>query len=210
MFYHSIAVNCKPGKRFQALDQLKAFAEMMTTETNTRCRVAISVTGGPIYQAFVVAAADSLAQLYGDYQAMATTEAFRDWFEGTADMIEWPSSNGFSWRVYKPEETTVDPNAPFLGIFFVDLIPGQAEAGRMHLRKLAEHSQTAYGIPAIVFGAEDGSAYRHAIAVPYQSLEQYDEIIAATNTDEVYGQWVQDALSLMKMETLETAVYHYI
>lgn len=211
MIVDVITVQLKPGKRVAGLEQLQKLGQMFSDKYNTFSRVLISVSGGPIYDASLVTVHDGLAQKVARGQELVADEAFQSWFAEASVCIEWPTSSSETYNTHRVPNFPDDWDRTNYTLFVsVDLIPGKWDAGQAHMSKLADLLERKYGLPTSVSTSLNGVRYRHYWAVSYPSLERYEEVDKALESDEEYRQWAAEAVDLMKLETAEMSIGQYL
>ena len=207
MIYSIVWLQIKPGNLDKGMAHLQKLTQLALSDFGLKSRVLTSLTSGPVYQVGFVTAYESMSAAVKHGDDLVGSKNFQEWFAASGELFAWSSAQR---QIFRGQSAGDSYNSDFIHTVAIHITPGQLQAAREMLAKLAAHYESTYGRPADVLNLEGGLHYRHYITVGYDSVEQYEEVLAAVATDKVYGQWTVDMMGMFDNTTIEVNLGRYL
>jgi len=100
MYYGTVTVTVKPGKRFAAIEHLKKLAKLSSEKYGVPTEVLGNGTGR-IYRCHFVSKYQNMAQLEETNKKLLADPAFNQWFNETEGLIEWQDARNDLFEVFE-------------------------------------------------------------------------------------------------------------
>lgn len=196
-----------PGHLDSATAKLKELAQMMEDNHGSRAGVVMQVNTGSPYLAGFVSGHESTATMAKTIAALRTSDSFAKWNGNAMEDFDWASIEWQTFRTFRPGGDEF-PN--FIHSISCQITPGNIDAGRAHMVKMADYFESAYGCSVGLYHLDGGSMYRHFWIVGYDSLEKYEEVGAALQNDAKWAELAGEMGDMFDYPTFEAALGQYI
>ena len=196
-----------PGYRDSGIAKLKELAQMMKDDHGSDAGVVLQVNIGSPYLAGLVSRHENIASMAKTIEALRTSKNFAKWNENAVEDFEWPSIEWQTFRAFRPGGDTY-PN--FIHSTACQITPGNIDAGRALMGKMADYFEATYGSSVGLYHLDGGPVYRHFWIVSYDSLERYEEVSAALDQDPKWAELRSKMGDMFDYPTFETALGQYI
>ena len=196
-----------PGHLGPATTKLKELAQMMKKDHGSDAAVLMQVNVGSPYLAGLVSGHESTATMVKKIEALRGSENFAKWNADAFEDFDWAS---IEWQTFRAIRSGEDDFPNFIYSIACQLTPGNIDAGRTHMGKMADYFSQAYGVPVGLYCLEGGSVYRHFWIASYDNLERYEGVTAALQSDAKWIELLGEMGEMFDFPTFETSIGQYI
>ena len=99
MYYGTVTVTTKPGKRFAAIEHIKKLAKLSSEKYGIPTEVLGNGTG-LVYKCHIVSKYQSAAQWDDSTKKLVADPAFQEWFNASEGLIEWQDARNDLYEVF--------------------------------------------------------------------------------------------------------------